>query len=109
MSWAGSRGPHAGSLTSTRTALFLEPMLPRMEINFRSRYSTITSTKSTSDFWKRMMNTSITLPQRYLRKDAGKYRESSCPMEFCIRCTTRMQLGCSRSQLVEACQDEYAH
>src|ERR1700733_10067734 len=49
-----------------------------------------------------MMNTSITLPQRYLRKDAGKYRESSCPREFCIRCTTRIQLGCSTSQLVES-------
>src|ERR1700677_5180041 len=45
-----------------------------------------------------MMNTSITLPHRYLLKDAGKYRESNCPMEFCIRFTTRMQLGCSMSQ-----------
>src|ERR1700677_1865443 len=45
-----------------------------------------------------MMSTSITRRRRYLLKDAGKYRESICPMGFCIRFTTRMQLACSTSR-----------
>ena len=47
---AGSQGQPASFLISTRTGLFLEQMLRHMEINFRSRYSMITCTKSTFDF-----------------------------------------------------------
>src|SRR3984957_667124 len=45
-----------------------------------------------------MMSTSITRRRRCLPRDAGKFRESIFPMEFCIRFTTRMQLGCSTSR-----------
>ena len=72
---------------------FLEPTRHPMGTNIRSRFSTTASTKSTSDFWKRTMNTLITLQPRYRLRVVGKYPESIFPMQSCGKSITRMQPG----------------